>query len=135
MSRTADALVPRSSPSSSRVGSTRDGPSDSWESCASIPGHVTMLAVTSDHGAKLRDIHVALWRNGLPHLVMHRSGLLYLLSADERPLHEVVSAHLGPEACLEVSGVIKAIERIPEAAWESGWAVGAAARTGFRTVR
>jgi purine catabolism regulator len=99
------------------------------------PGHATMLAVTSDQAAKLSDIHVALWRNRLPHLVMHRSGLLYLLSAEEKPLDEVVRAHLGPEACLGVSGVIKTIERIPEAARESGWAVRAAARTGSRMFR
>src|SRR4051794_10969257 len=99
------------------------------------PAPATLMAVTSDHSAKLRDIHVALWRNCLPHLVMHRSGLLYLLSADEERLHQVIRSNLGPDACLGVSGGIKTIERIPEAAREASWAMRAAARVGSRTFR
>ena len=99
------------------------------------PARATLMAITSDQGSNLRNIHVALWRNRLPHLVMHRSGLLYLLCVDGESIHEVLRSNLGPDASLGVSGVIKTIERIPEAAREAAWAMRAAGRVSSRTFR
>jgi purine catabolism regulator len=99
------------------------------------PARATLVAIMSDQVAALREIHVALWRNRLAHLVLHRSGLLYLLCADGEPIHEVIRSNLGPGASLGVSGPIRTIERIPEAAREAGWATRAAARVGSGTFR
>jgi purine catabolism regulator len=90
---------------------------------------------SSDDSARLRQLHVGLWRNGVPHLVVHRSGALYLLAPDEERVLRVVRSNVGPSASAGVSAAIKTVDRIPEAAREARWASRSAERVETRTFR
>jgi PucR family transcriptional regulator, purine catabolism regulatory protein len=95
----------------------------------------SLLAITSVDITRLRNLHVALWRSKIAHLVVHRSGVLYLLGQDDKTLHAVIRSNLGEEAAVGVSAPIGTVERIQEAAREAGWAVRAAAGLSSRTFR
>ncbi|WP_328377331.1 PucR family transcriptional regulator ligand-binding domain-containing protein [Streptomyces sp. NBC_00440] len=86
------------------------------------PASAVLYAVSSDDSARLREVHVALWRNGVPHLVVHRSGVLYLLAHDKERVLRIVHSHVGPSASVGVSSPVKTMDRIPEAAREARWA-------------
>ncbi|RVU23736.1 PucR family transcriptional regulator [Streptomyces antnestii] len=99
------------------------------------PTSAILYAVSSDDSARLRELHVDLWRNGVPHLVVHRSGALYLLAPDEERVLRVIRSNIGPSASVGLSAAIKTVERIPEAAREAHWASRSAERIGKRTFR
>ncbi|MGW5645264.1 PucR family transcriptional regulator [Saccharopolyspora sp. NPDC003752] len=94
-----------------------------------------IFAVTCGDIAKLRELHVALWRNGVRQLVVHRRGVLYVLCVDGDQANSVMRANLGDEALVGISGPIATVERIPEAAREAGWAARAAAGVTPHTFR
>ncbi|WP_327242172.1 PucR family transcriptional regulator [Streptomyces sp. NBC_01320] len=85
-----------------------------------------LLAISSTEVGKLRDSHIALWRNAVPHAAAHHSGVLYLIAVDVGDVSEVMRAELGPQALIGASGVIRSVERMPEALREANWALRAA---------
>lgn len=95
----------------------------------------TLFAITSDAIAKLREFHIALWRNGIPHLVVHRSGVLYVLCIEDDIVPSLIRSNLGEEALLGISGPIRTVERVPEASREASWAARAAAAVTPHTAR
>ncbi|MBL1120706.1 PucR family transcriptional regulator ligand-binding domain-containing protein [Streptomyces sp. 110] len=95
----------------------------------------TLVAITSDAIAELREFHLTLWRNGIPHLVVHRSGVLYVLCVDGDTVHALIRSSLDGEALVGISGPIRTVERVPEALREASWAARAATSVTPRTVR
>jgi PucR family transcriptional regulator, purine catabolism regulatory protein len=85
-----------------------------------------LYAVRGDDAERLRDVHVALWRNSVGHVVTYRSGVLYLLTSPASEVHDVLRADLGPDALIGVSGPLDSVERTPEAMREAAWALRAA---------
>jgi purine catabolism regulator len=99
------------------------------------PTSAILYAVSSDDSARLHELHVGLWRNGIPHLAVHRSGAHYLLAPDEERVLRVVRSNVGPSASVGVSAAIKIVDRTPEAAREAHWASRSAERMESRTFR
>ncbi|MFE5158727.1 PucR family transcriptional regulator [Streptomyces sp. NPDC056697] len=95
----------------------------------------TLFAITSDALAKLREFHIELWRNKVPHLVVHRSGVLHVFCVEDDTVHALIRSNLGGEALAGISGPIRTVERVPEASREASWAVRAAASVTSRSVR
>ncbi|GAA3659272.1 PucR family transcriptional regulator [Nocardioides ginsengisoli] len=95
----------------------------------------TLFAISSDDLERLRDLHVALWRNDIRHLVVHRSGLLYVLCVERPEVLAVLRAHLGDAATVGISGPVATLDRVPEAVREAAWAMRAAADVPTRTFR
>lgn len=91
-----------------------------------------VYATRSKDVARLRETHVALWRNGLGHAVIYRSGVLRVLSASER-IDEVLRAELGETVPIGVSAQLGRADRAVEAVRESTWALRAAADVPSRT--
>lgn len=85
-----------------------------------------LYAVSGDDAERLRDLHVALWRNGIGHVVTYRAGVLYVLASAASEVLEVLRADLGPEALIGVSGPLRTADRGPEALREATWALRAA---------
>ncbi|MGW0999668.1 PucR family transcriptional regulator [Streptomyces sp. NPDC002520] len=94
-----------------------------------------LFAITCDDMSKLREAHVALWRNGVPHAASYRSGVLYLLAADVDRVCDVIRADLGADVLIGVGGVAGSVDRVTEAAREAHWALRAARSTPTRTFR
>ncbi|GAB7006395.1 PucR family transcriptional regulator [Nocardioides sp. AN3] len=92
-----------------------------------------LYAVRGDDAERLRDVHIALWRNRIVHAVTYRSGVLHLLASSASEVHEVLRADLGPHALIGVSGPLGAVERAPEALREAAWALRAAEGSVGRT--
>lgn len=96
---------------------------------------VSLFAITSDALPKLQELHVALWRNRVANLVVHRSGVLYVLCTDDNIVHSLIRANLDDDALVGVSAVIRTPERMPEAVREATWATRAAASRTPHTFR
>ncbi|MEV6233925.1 PucR family transcriptional regulator [Saccharopolyspora shandongensis] len=95
----------------------------------------TLVAITSGDIDELRGMHVALWRNGVRQLVVHRRGVLYVFCVDSDRVNSVIRANLGDEALVGISGPIVTVDRIPEAAREASWSAHAAAGVTPHTFR
>ena len=85
-----------------------------------------VVTITSPDVAKLRDLHIALWRNRIRNLVGLRRGALYVLCVDDESVHDVVRASVSNDALVGISAAVESIERVPEALREATWAVRAA---------
>lgn len=92
-----------------------------------------LYAVSGDDVGRLRDVHIALWRNGIGHVVSYRSGALYVLAPPTADVQEVLRADLGPEALIGVSAALRSPDRAPEALREAAWALRAAEGSVGRT--
>jgi len=92
------------------------------------PASSSLMAITSEAAAQVRDLHITLWRNRLPHLAYRRSGVLYLLVEDPASTGTLVRSVLGPDAWLGASATVGWVGRMPEAVREAGWATRAAGR-------
>jgi len=97
------------------------------------PASSSLMAITSEAAAQVRDLHVTLWRHRVPHLAFRRSGVLHLLVEDTAAVSALVRSVLGPDAWLGASAPIGWVGRIPEAAREAGWATRAAGRSASHT--
>jgi purine catabolism regulator len=92
-----------------------------------------LYSVHGDEAERLRDVHIALWRNGIGHVVTYRSGVLYVLASAASGVNEVLRADLGPHVLVGVSAVLRAADRGPEAMREAAWAMRAAEGSVGRT--
>lgn len=99
------------------------------------PAEAVLYAISSEDISRLRELHIALWRTGVPHLVVHRSGVLFLLSLNSPRVLEVVGSSVGSTALVGISGQLKTADRLPEATREANWALRAASRSGTGTFR
>jgi len=99
------------------------------------PANAVFICVASPEEARLRDLHVALWRRRIPHVTAVRSGAAHAVVPRSDAALDAVAAALGPAARIGVSRVLKAITRSAEAGRESAWALGTAQRTGEPVVR
>ncbi|MEU5100191.1 PucR family transcriptional regulator ligand-binding domain-containing protein [Streptomyces sp. NPDC020996] len=90
--------------------------------------HAVVVATPSDEGAGQRDLHLALGRRRIPHLLLRRGELLYALVRDAVPDIEAVRRKLGPDTALGVSSPADAPERLPAARREAVWALSLARR-------
>jgi len=94
-----------------------------------------IVTITSPDVAKLRDLHIALWRNRIRNLVALRRGALYVLCIDDEAVHDIVRASVNNDALVGISATVDSIERAPEALREATWAVRAAAGVAGLTFR
>ena len=84
------------------------------------------VAVRHGEPARVRDLHVSLWRSGLPHVTAHRpAGVLAVVRGDPAAM-ATMSRAVGVQARIGVSSPLERVERIVDAERESVWA----ARTG-----
>lgn len=95
----------------------------------------TLFAISSSVIEPLREVHVALWRDGIAHVVVYRSGVLYVLSADPDRVETVIRSDLGDDAIIGISAPVRGVDRIPEAVREATWAAHAAIGVGGRTFQ
>lgn len=96
----------------------------------------TVLAAVASGGLpKLRDLHVHLWRMEVPHVVVHRQGVILALVPDgERPL-SVIADFIGTPGHIGVSARLGRLGRAPDAYREARWALGVARRSDLDVVR
>lgn len=99
------------------------------------PANAVFICAACPDEARLRDLHVALWRRRIPHVTVVRSGVAHAVVPRSDTALDAVAAALGSEARVGASRVLKAIARSVEAARESAWALGTAQRTGESLVR
>lgn len=95
------------------------------------PAQARMLAASGPSADRRPRLHTGLHRRGIAHLVLHRETIFWVLADDRRPaagLAEVVQSRLGPGTLIGVSDPLGAPDRVPDAAREARWALGAAAR-------
>ena len=92
-----------------------------------------VVTITSPDIAKLRDLHITLWRNKIRNLVTLRRGSIYLLCVDDESVQAVVRSSVSNDALVGISATVGSIERVPEALREATWAVKAAAGVAERT--
>lgn len=92
-----------------------------------------LYAVSGDDAERLREVHMALWRNGIGHVVTYRSGVLYVLASSASQVHDVLRADLGSHVLVGVSAALHTADRGPEALREAAWAVRAAEGSVGRT--
>lgn len=85
-----------------------------------------LFAITGVDVGRLRDAHVALWRNNVAHAAAYRSGTLYLVAKAADDVQGVLRADLGPQAVIGASSLVGSVERVPEAVREANWALHAA---------
>lgn len=97
------------------------------------PPRFRLYAVSGDDTGKLRDVHIALWRNAIAHVVTYRSGVVYILAPPTAEVQGVLRADLGAQALIGVSAPLRDTDRAPEALRESAWALRAAEGVAGRT--
>ncbi|MEU9332917.1 PucR family transcriptional regulator ligand-binding domain-containing protein [Streptomyces sp. NPDC048290] len=88
---------------------------------------LVVLAVSQENVAEQRDLHLALSRRRVPHLLLNRSDLLLALLTDRPGDVAAVQQRLGPDTPIGLSGTT-ALERISDARDEAVWSL-ALART------
>lgn len=91
--------------------------------------HAVVVATPADDGAGQRDLHLALGRRRIPHLLLRRGELLYALVRDTDPDIRAVRRKLGPDTVLGVSSAADTLGRLPAARREAVWALSLARRT------
>ena len=99
------------------------------------PAASMFVAVTCADEGGLRDLHVALWRRRVPHVVALRSGVAYAVVPSTGDAVEAITGSLGSTVRTGTSRVLKTVGRASEAAREATWAHGVAQRTGDAVVR
>ncbi|WP_418057505.1 PucR family transcriptional regulator [Pimelobacter simplex] len=97
------------------------------------PARARLHAVSDDDPGRLRDVHIALWRTGIDHVVTYRAGVLYVLASAVGDVVDVLRADLGPRALIGVSAPLGSPDRVPEALREAAWALSAAEGSAERT--
>ncbi|MBM0123728.1 PucR family transcriptional regulator [Pimelobacter simplex] len=97
------------------------------------PAKARLYAVSGDDAGRLRDVHIALWRNGIGHVVNYRSGVLHVLAPPAAEVHDVLRGDLGAHALIGISAPLRGADRAPEALREAAWALRAAEGSVGRT--
>lgn len=99
------------------------------------PARAVVMAAQSDDSAGQRDLHLALGRRHIPHLLLRSGELLYALVGDAWPGIEAVRQKLGPDAALGVSAAAGTPGRLPAARREAVWALSLARKAPGRISR
>lgn len=99
------------------------------------PSGTVLAAVASDSIARLRDVHMHLWRTEIPHVVVHRQGVVLALVPDEAKSLEIMARFAGEPAQVGVSAPLGRLSRAVDAYREARWSLGAARRTDTDVVR
>lgn len=97
----------------------------------------TSVAVTATAADvdQLRDLHVALWRMGIPHVVAVRGDVAHaLIPAGDDVVADVMRA-LGPSGRLGISKPLNSASRAADAAREATWALGTTRSSTERVAR
>jgi PucR family transcriptional regulator, purine catabolism regulatory protein len=99
------------------------------------PASSVFVSVTCGAEGRLRDLHVALWRSRIPHIVAFRSGVAHAVVPDTDEALAAIAGSLGPTARIGASRAMKSVSRSAEAAREATWSLGTAQRTEEAVVR
>lgn len=99
------------------------------------PASSAFVSVTCDAEGRLRDLHVALWRRRIPHVVAFRSGVAHAVVPDTDDALAAIAGALGPTVRIGASRAMKTVGRSADAAREATWSLGTAQRTGDAVVR
>jgi PucR family transcriptional regulator, purine catabolism regulatory protein len=96
---------------------------------------VSVLAVAQGTESTGAELHRRLARARVPHLLLHRDRMLYVVLADD-VVEGSLLANLGDQISgLGTSDRMIAADRVPDAAQEARWALSAAGADGRRVVR
>lgn len=99
------------------------------------PSTAILIAARGGDDDRMRELHVALWRHDIPHLCMHRPGLVHALLPDQSDIDGMVTQALGPAARVGASRPVKRVTRLADAAREATWALAIAERTESTVAR
>lgn len=99
------------------------------------PSRSVVVAVSDDQEPKVRELHVALWRQEIPHILAVRSGVAHALVPQTEMAEATILAALGPSGLVGVSATLRTPARAPEAGREAVWALGIASRTTTHLAR
>lgn len=99
------------------------------------PATCVLISATSIDDQRVREIHVALWRHQIPHIVALRGGVAHAIVPDVQDVIDTVAATLGDHGRVGVSAQLGTATRAPEAAREATWALGLARRSLAAAVR
>ncbi|WP_298255103.1 PucR family transcriptional regulator [uncultured Arthrobacter sp.] len=90
------------------------------------PSRAVLTAMTATAEDHIREIHIRLWRQAVPHILSVRGNTIRsILHASEESVDAVLEA-LGPNGRVGVSAPLKTAGRAQEAVREANWALGAA---------
>jgi len=94
-----------------------------------------LAAARSDNDETGAEVHRRLARARVPHLLLHRDHVLYVVLADAAVGADLLATMGGQIAALGTSDRIRAAERLPDAAQEASWALTAAESEGRPVMR
>jgi PucR family transcriptional regulator, purine catabolism regulatory protein len=96
---------------------------------------VSVLAAARGTESDGAELHRRLARAHVPHLLLHRDGMLYVALADDAVDSGLLANLDGQVSALGASERMIAADRVPDAAQEARWALSAAEADGRRIVR
>jgi purine catabolism regulator len=99
------------------------------------PSHSVVASVKDDQESRVRELHVALWRNEIPHILVVRSGIAHILLPSAEAAVAPIVKSLGPSGRVGVSAALGTPARVAAAGREAVWALGMAGRTSTRLAR
>ncbi|MEO6018939.1 MAG: PucR family transcriptional regulator ligand-binding domain-containing protein [Knoellia sp.] len=99
------------------------------------PAHSVVISVSDEQESRVRELHVALWRGEIPHILAVRSGVAHVLAPATHDATATLVAALGPTGRAGVSAPLGTPTRASEAGREAVWALGMAGRSGTRLAR
>lgn len=94
-----------------------------------------LAVVRAGSGSTGADLHKKLSRSRVPHLLLHRDRLVYVVLPDEAVAAQLRSDDGEPARAVGCSDRINAPGRVPDAAQEASWALGAAEAEKRQLVR
>ncbi|MCQ4206456.1 PucR family transcriptional regulator ligand-binding domain-containing protein [Streptomyces longispororuber] len=107
----------------------RDAAARELTSAGLDPSRSVVVAARHDDTPGQRDLHLALGRRRIPHLLSKDGGLLFALIHDAPLLLPTLRQKLGAHSALGFSALVDASDRIPIARHEAVWALSVAHRT------
>lgn len=99
------------------------------------PSNSVVVAVTDDQEPRVRELHIALWRKEIPHILAVRSGVAHAIVPQTEIAAATIVAALGPSGRVGVSAPLGTPARAAEARREAVWALGMAGRTTTHLAR
>lgn len=99
------------------------------------PRDAVVVAATSPNETRVRELHIALWRNEIPHVVALRSGVAHAVVPDSVQALAAMTEALGESGRVGLSAPLHTAGRGQEAGRESMWALGLAGRTHAASAR
>lgn len=99
------------------------------------PTHAVLVCATTTDPSRVHELHVALWQRNIPHIAVHRSGLVQLLLHDGPSVETNLQQALGEGGRIGLSARVKSAHRVPDALREALWALRIAAREAIPVAR